>query len=443
MADGGSSASCAMTCGMSAAAAPTRRKRTHRRGVSRKLYVGPMASPDATTTAPVTRARVQAVDILRGLVMIIMALDHTRDFVHAAAMAFQPEDLAQTTPAIFMTRWITHFCAPVFMFSAGIGAFFRLERGGTRAGLSRFLVTRGLWLVLLEFTVERAGFFFEIGLDPLFLLILWALGMSMIALAALVHLPYGALLVLSVSMIALHNLLDAVSPAQVGAFAWLWRILHVQGLLVAGQPTVIVAYPLVPWIGVMAAGFCAGRVYRLPADRRRSVLLGLGLALMAAFVLVRALNVYGDPRPWIPQRDVTYTLLSFFNTTKYPASLAFLLMTLGPAIVFLAWADRIQVGERNPMLVFGRVPLFYFLLHIPLIHAIAIGLTWLRYGAAPFLLMPPPTLGTPRDRFPAEYGWNLWVVYGVWAVVVFALYPACVWFMRFKARRRDWWLSYL
>ncbi len=393
-------------------------------------------------TPPGLRARVQAVDILRGLVMIIMALDHTRDYVHAAAMAFQPEDLTQTTPAIFMTRWITHVCAPVFMFCAGTGAFFRLERGGSKADLSRFLVTRGLWLVVLEFTVERAGFFFQIGIDPLFLLVLWALGMSMVALAALVHLPLGALVAVSVAIVALHNLFDAVTPAQFGAFGWLWRILHVQGLLMP-TPVVIVAYPLVPWIGVMAAGFCFGRVYRLPPERRRAVMLRLGLALTAAFIVIRALNVYGDPRPWSPQRDAITTALSFLNTTKYPASLAFLLMTVGPALLFLAWADRLRLGDRHPLLVFGRVPLFYFLIHIPVIHAIAIALTWVRYGAAPFLFTPPPTLGTPRTVFPPDYGWDLWVVYAVWAATVVGLYPVCLWFMRLRTRRRQWWLSYL
>jgi uncharacterized membrane protein len=383
-------------------------------------------------------------DVLRGLVMIIMALDHTRDFVHSAAMVFQPEDLRQTTPAIFMTRWITHLCAPVFMFCAGAGAFLRLERGSTRLELSRFLWTRGFWLIVLEFTVVRAGFFFNLGIDPLFLLVFWALGLSMIALSVLVYLPYGVLLGLSIAMIALHNAFDGATPAQFGAYAWAWQILHAQGLLVASGPTVIVAYPLVPWIGVMAAGYCFARVYRLPAERRRAVLLRLGLALTAGFVVIRALNVYGDPRPWTVQSQTIYTWLSFLNTTKYPPSLAFLLMTLGPALLFLAWADRIRVSERHPLLVFGRVPLFYFVIHIPLIHATAIALTWLRYGAAPFLFTPPPTLGTPRTLFPPDYGWDLWVVYGVWAAAVLALYPACLWFMRLKARRRDWWwLSYL
>jgi uncharacterized membrane protein len=390
----------------------------------------------------VTSARVQAVDLLRGLVMVIMALDHTRDFVHNAAMAFQPENLALTTPAIFLTRWITHVCAPAFMFCAGIGAFLRLERGGTKAQLSRFLLTRGLWLIVLEFTVVRAGFFFDLGFDPLFLLVFWALGWSMIALALLVHVPYRILLGVSVAMIALHNLLDGVSPTRFGQFGWVWQILHVQSLL-STKPLVLVAYPLVPWIGVMTAGYCFGRVYRLSADRRRKLLMALGLSLCAAFVVVRAWNVYGDPRPWSVQPHPVFSVLSFLNATKYPASLSFLLMTLGPAIAFLGWVDRRRVRGSNPLLVFGRVPLFYFVLHIPLIHVLAIALPWLYYGAAPFLFLPPPTLGSPREAFPADYGWSLGVVYVVWAVAVAALYPVCLWFARLRARRRDWWLSYV
>jgi uncharacterized membrane protein len=250
------------------------------------------------------------------------------------------------------------------------------------------------------------------------------------------------LLAVSVAVIASHNLFDGVAPAELGSFAWLWRILHVPGLL-AIQPPTIVAYPLVPWIGVMAAGYCFGRIYRLPSDRRCQLLLRLGVALTAAFVILRGINIYGDPRPWAVQDRPILTVLSFLNTTKYPPSLSFLLMTLGPAMLFLAWAERLRVGERNPLLVFGRVPLLFFVIHIPIIHALAIALTWLRYGAAPFLLVPPPTLGTSRDVFPPDYGWDLWVAYAVTIVAVVLLYPICLSFARFKARRRDRWLSYL
>jgi len=383
-----------------------------------------------------------SIDILRGLVMVIMAIDHTRDFVHSAAMNFPPEDLARTTPAIFFTRWITHFCAPAFMFCAGLGAWFRLDRGGTVADLSRFLVTRGLWLIVLEFTVVHLGFFFNLDYSVVFLLVFWALGVSMIALALLVRLPYRALLIVSVGMIVLHNLTDGVSAARLGALAWVWQVLHQQALLVQ-SPAVIVAYPLVPWTFVMALGFCFGRVYQLPVERRRTLLIRLGFALTVAFVALRALNVYGDPRPWATQNQRVFTLLSFLNATKYPPSLAFLLMTLGPVIALLGWVEPLCPSERHPLVVFGRVPLFYFVVHIPLIHAVAIALTWLRYSAAPFLFVPPPTIGTPRQLFPPDYGWGLWTVYAVTTAAVLALYPVCLWFSRLKKRRGDWWLSYL
>ena len=377
--------------------------------------------------------------------MIVMALDHTRDFVHSAAMAFRPEDLAQTTPAIFFTRWITHFCAPVFMFSAGLGACLWLERRGrTTSALSRFLLARGLWLVLLEVTVVRFAFFFDADYRGLvLLLVFWVIGLGMIVLAGLIHLPFRVMLALSVAVIALHNLADGVQAASFGAASWLWNVLHQPGPIWTAGPVVVVAYPLVPWVAVMAAGFCCGRLYRLPAERRSRFLVRLGVLLTAAFVVLRFLNVYGDPNPWSAQRTPIYTVLSFLNTTKYPPSLLFLLMTLGPAIALLGWIDRARPADRHPVLVFGRVPMFYFVVHLFAIHAAAIALTWMRYGAQPFLFLPPPTLGTPRNLFPAGYGWSLAATYAVWLAVVAALYPACLWFSRLKERRRDWWIRYL
>lgn len=394
--------------------------------------------------AGVVRQRLASVDLLRGLVMVIMALDHTRDYVHEAAMISRPEDLAQTTAAIFLTRWITHVCAPVFMFCAGLGAFFWSERKGrTPANLSRFLLTRGLWLIVLEFTLVRVGFFFHLDYSLVILLVFWALGMCMIALAGLVHLPYRLLVVLSLGMILLHNAADGIRAADFGRWAWVWNVLHQQGVIQTGGPALLVAYPLIPWMGVMAAGFCFGRLYRLPSERRKPLFVRLGLALSAAFVVLRVLNVYGDPAPWTAQESFGFTVLSFLNTTKYPASLQFLLMTLGPAIALLGWIDDARPSDRNPLLVFGRVPLFYFVLHIPLIHAIAVFMTWLEYGVTPFLFLPPPTLGSPRELFPPDYGWSLGTTYLVWIAAVAALYPVCLWFSRIKARSRSWWISYL
>ena len=395
-----------------------------------------------------TRPRIAAVDLLRGLVMVIMALDHVREFVDRSAQAFRPEDLTQTTHAIFFTRWITHFCAPVFALTTGLGAFLRLERGNeTPRTLSWFLFTRGLWLVFLEWTVVRVGFFFNFDYSVVIMLVFWMLGLSMMALALLVHLPFRVLLAVSVGMIVCHNLFDRFRPQDFGSFAWLWNILHQPGGFPAMGRIIVIGYPLIPWIGVVAAGYCLGRVYMDagssdPAKRSR-FLIRLGIALSVAFVILRGLNVYGDPAPWSSQAKPLYTALSFLNTTKYPPSLDFLLMTLGPAIALLGWIDRARPKETNPLLVFGRTPMFYFVVHIPLIHIIAIGLTWLRYGATSFLVLPPPTLGTDRKLFPPDYGWDLWVTYAVWLLVVALMYPMCLWLMRLRQRRRDWWLSYL
>ncbi len=375
--------------------------------------------------------------------MALMAIDHTRDFVHAGAMAFRPEDLTQTTLAIFLTRWITHFCAPVFMFTAGIGAWFRLERGRSVGELSRFLWTRGLWLVLLELTVSRWGFFFSLDYSVVILLVLWALGMSMVALAGLVYLPYRVLLAISLTVVATHNLTDGVTATRFGPFGWLWQVLHQQSAITTGGPVIVVAYPLVPWVAVMALGYCFGRVYRLPAEPRRRLMVRLGLGLTIAFLALRAWNGYGDPVPWARQARPGLTLVSFLNCAKYPPSLDYLLMTLGPSIALLGWIDGVRAAERQPLLVFGRVPLFYYLLHLPLIHLAAVVLTYARYGSAPFVWLPPPTLGTPRQLFPGDYGWPLWVVYVVTAGVVTAMYPVCLWYARVKARRRAAWLSYL
>ena len=375
--------------------------------------------------------------------MVIMAIDHVRDFVHSGAMNFPPEDLSRTTAPIFLTRWITHICAPTFMLCAGLGAFLKLERDGSRPRLSWFLVTRGVWLVLLELTAVRLAFFFSFELDLVFLLVFWVLGIGMILLAGLIYLPHRLLLAGSITVIALHHLLDRVTATDLGAFGWAWNLLHQPGLIRQAGPTIIVGYPFIPWVAVIVLGFAIGRAFQLPADRRQTVFIGTGLALMIAFVALRWLNVYGDQRPWIGQATGLLTLLSFLNTSKYPPSLLFLLMTLGPALLLLGLFERARPSAGHPLIVFGRTPLFYFVAHLALAHAFAIGLTWLTYGSVPFLFTPPPTVGSPRDAFPPDYGWGLGAVYGVTLAVVVVLYPVCLKLSRLKASRRHWWLSYL
>ncbi len=392
--------------------------------------------------ASLPTARVQCVDALRGLVMIIMALDHTRDFFHSGAMTFQPDDLTRTTAVLFFTRWITHFCAPTFMFTAGLGAWLWLQRGRTKGELSSFLWTRGLWLVVLELTVLRFAFFFSLTEGSVMLTILWALGWSMVALGFLAHIPIRILAPLSIAVIVLHNLADSVRAAQFGGAAWIWNILHQNGAFRVHGALVLVAYPLVPWIFVMAAGFCFGPILAMAPPMRRWWMVRIGLGMTLAFIVIRAINIYGDPVRW-STKIPGMTVLSFLRVTKYPPSLDFLLMTLGPALLLMAFFDRLTFTKTNPLIVFGRVPLFYFLLHFLLVHVLTIPFALVHYGRAAFLLNPTPNMGGAANLYPPAYGYPLWVVYAVWIGVVVMLYPACLWFGRLKARRSDWWLGYL
>jgi uncharacterized membrane protein len=391
-------------------------------------------------------ARLSSIDALRGIVMIIMALDHVRDFFHAGAMSFSPTDLTRTTPILFFTRWITHFCMPVFMFTAGMGAFLFEQRSGCKGRLSRFLWTRGLWFILLELTVMQLSYSFNFSYKfLLLLLILWIFGICMIAMAALIHVPLRWLATLSVAMIVFHNLLDGINPTKPGVGTLLWALLHRPGVFPIGGKLVLLSYPVIPWIAVIAAGYCFGQVFLLEPARRRRLLVKLGLGITVAFVVLRAVNRYGDPAPWSHQSWVVFTVLSFLNCTKYPASLDFLLMTLGPAMLVLAYLDGRMFGPSNPVIIFGRVPMFYFVVHFYLIHLIAVVAAFIRYGksASAFIFNPLPSMGGPAQLFPANFGYSLGVVYGVWVLTVALLYPICRWFAKVKATRRDWWLGYL
>ena len=301
-----------------------------------------------TKTDRTIRERISSVDLLRGLVMVIMLLDHTREFVHADAFVFSPTDLSKTNVALFFTRWITHLCAPTFVFLAGTSIYLQRLRGKSQSELARFLVTRGLWLIVLEFTVVRLAVFFNLDYSFFGVAeVIWVFGVSMIVMAAIIYLPVWAAGAIGVAMIALHNLFDGVtvSPATsmagtppLDAWQTIWLFLHQPGFvpLLDGASKLFVAYPLMPWVGVMAAGYALGAVYARESQRRRKTLYILGGAAIVLFVVIRAVNVYGDPSPWSVQASPVFTVLSFLNTTKYPASFLFLLMTLGPALLILA-----------------------------------------------------------------------------------------------------------
>lgn len=325
----------------------------------------------------------------------------------------------------------------------GSGGVFWLNRGRTTAQLSPFLWKRGLWLVVLELTVLRFAMNFSLFSGVVLLSILWALGWSMVALGFLVRLPLRSLMIVSVLVIALHNLADPVQASQFGPAAWLWNILHQQGVFRLGSALILVAYPLAPWFAVMAAGFCFGPVMSLDPVRRRQRMLRLGFGFTAAFMLVRGINVYGDPQPWSPQAQPVMTVLSFLRCTKYPPSLDFLLMTLGPALILLAVFDGTRLSKNNPLIVFGRVPLFYFIGHFFVAHLLTIPLALLRYGHAGFLFNPQLPTGAVANPYPPDYGYSLGVAYLIWVTVIALMYPVCLWFARLKERRRDWWLSYI
>ncbi len=396
---------------------------------------------------PMQAPRLVSVDILRGLVMVIMALDHTRDFT--SYLRFAPEDLAHTYGALFFTRFITHFCAPVFAFLAGAGAFLSTSHGKSIPQVSRFLFTRGLWLVVLELTVVDFAWGFvpwaQAG-------VIWILGWSMVAMALIVRLPVRWIAVLGLGMIATHNLLDGINPASFGRLSWLWILLHSRGRIpLTTDFSFTVRYALIPWVGVMAVGFAFGTLLLRP-DRRRWILtIGIGATVM--FFLLRGLNAYGNgiaglsfgypysAGPWKVQPTLSLTVISFFNVLKYPPSLDYLLVTLGPALILLGLLDGAKAtrGLSRILMVFGRVPLFYYLLHIYLIHILA--------NLAALAFHQTIWHGTVIADFaqkPPGYGHGLPFVYAVWILAVALLYVPCLWFMKFRSRHRDWaWLTYL
>ncbi|HMY19203.1 MAG TPA: heparan-alpha-glucosaminide N-acetyltransferase domain-containing protein [Polyangium sp.] len=386
--------------------------------------------------APVNQrkaSRIDSIDALRGFVMILMAIDHVRDFI-GPHVAFRGIDVVKAGAPLFLTRWITHFCAPVFVLLAGTGAYFQTAHGKSPQELSKFLFTRGLWLVFLEITVIRLGWFFNVSYKMTALQVIWAIGWSMVALAAIVRLPIRFVGAFGVAMILLHNVFDGVSLDNP-----LWSVLHVSKMLkLDADHAVFVVYPLIPWVGVMAAGFALGAFVDVDAETRRRRFLRLGAACTLAFVVLRALNVYGDPLPREHYDSALHTILSFLNCTKYPPSLAYLLMTLGPALVALGLMERNDYPGKRILLVFGRAPLFYYVLHLYLIHAGSIALFVSVYGVQKSLS------SLQQFGMPEEMLFGLPVVYAGTALVVVLLYPLCRWFAELKRRRRDlWWLGYL
>jgi uncharacterized membrane protein len=378
--------------------------------------------------SPSRRTRDHSIDLLRGLVMVVMVLDHVRDF--STSRDFDPTDPDKTTLALFFTRWITHFCAPVFMLLAGAGAGISSVRGKDNPQLARFLLSRGLWLVFLELTWVRFGWLFNLDYHLAVGQVIWALGWCMVVLAGLIFLPRSLLFVVCSTLVLGHNALDGLEPERFGSMAWLWKILHVGGRLeIAPGHVLVVAYPLVPWIGVMGLGFLLGRAWERIS--RRQLIAG-GTVMIVAFLVLRIDGHYGDPHPFAARSGVR-TLFALLDCEKYPPSLDYLLMTLGPAILLLGLLrGRALDGPfARTLVVFGRAPMMFYLLHIPLVHAMTF----------PFRL----ALHLPLATGPFRHGLDLplWQVYALWLLAVAILWWPTKRWAELKATRKNAWLSYL
>jgi uncharacterized membrane protein len=387
----------------------------------------PALRPYDATVANTGGSRLTFLDFLRGVVVVLMAIDHVR--VYAGVPAGGP------SPGVFFTRWITNFVAPWFVFLAGTAAYLYGQRVRDRGALSRFLLTRGLWLVFLELTVIRVAWTFNFDFQHYMLAgVIWMIGWCMVLMAGAVYLPLKAIATVGLIIIAGHNVLPGGAPlGAIGQFLYFGGAVQ----LGANGPPLLILYVLIPWIGVMMAGYALGAVMQLPAERRDAICLRIGVAAVIAFVVLRAVGVYGDPRAWKPAMGV----LGFLNTAKYPASLQFLLMTLGPMFLLLPYAERARGRVADALVTFGRVPFFYYLLHIPTIHLAACVVSLIREGSVnPWLFGNHPLDPGP---VPPGYRWSLGLLYLVWAVVIAVLYVACRWYAGYKAAHRSRWLSYL
>jgi uncharacterized membrane protein len=402
-----------------------------------------MTTATTQETAVTQKVRISSIDLMRGIVMVIMALDHSREFFHLGGFFYDATNMQTTTPVLFFTRWITHFCAPTFVFLAGTSIFITSKRK-TPAELSLFLLSRGFWLLVIEVVVMRFALFFNFHYDVIVLQVIWAIGASMILMALLVRLPFKILLGIGLLITLTHNLGDGLRLQPGETFFGIWSLLKQPGFVPLTENTNILSfYPMLPWLGVMILGYCLGKLYtsEFGATARRKLLLQLGLICIALFIVIRFINVYGDPAPWSEQKNALYTFMSFLNCTKYPPSLLYLLMTLGPVLVLLSWMDQKSFSMANPLVVLGRVPMFFYILHFYILHSVSL-----------LLFMRKTNISLSEIDFhfnksfgglTPEAGYSLPWAFIAWISVVLLLYPFCYWYNNYKSTHRHWWLSYL
>lgn len=380
------------------------------------------------------RKRIVSIDLLRGLVMVLMVLDHTRVFF--TNLGFNPLDLTQSNTPLFLTRWVTHLCATTFVFLAGVSVYLSLKRGKTKTEQTRFLLIRGFWLIFLELTIISLAFSFSHG--SYIAGVIWVIGWSMIILALLIHLDMRSIGIFAILLIVGHNLFDGIQAEQLGNLGWFWAFLHqLKRFEVIGEFRFVLVYPLIPWVGVMAGGYAFGTVFTWEKQKRLHYLRNLGLGLLCSFVVIRGINIYGDPKPWSVQSSWGNTLLSFINCHKYPPSLVYLLITLSLAFFLLYFFEKYKLSMLNPLIIFGRVPLFFYLIHLWIIRLCAILFALLKYGFKATMRY----IGS--GDMPPDYGYDLHHVYVFCLMILIILYPCCFWFNNYKSKHNYWWLNYL
>ena len=386
--------------------------------------------------------RIESIDFLRGLVMIIMALDHVRDYFFFGSFTSNPTDLDSTTPLLFYTRIITHYCAPVFVLLTGTSAYLYGAKKN-KHDLSKFLLTRGIWLIFLEIIVNNFIWFFDPSYSLIVLQVIWAIGFSMLFLSGIIYFSNKIISVIGLVIICFHNLFDTFVFEGQSLHAILWYFLHQQSMIKISEHTSLVfGYPIIPWVGLMALGYVMGSLYtEYQSKERTSLLMKFGIYSVLAFIILRLTNFYGEPNHFAIQEKISFSVMALFNTTKYPPSLLYLLMTVGPSLILLSIIEKYKNKITDFFIVFGKVPLFYYFSHVFLIHITAIIFLIIENKDYNIMLNMTPFL--PNQYQLMEYGYPLWVVYLVWVIVILILYPICNKYMKYKSNSKKWWLSYL
>ncbi len=386
-------------------------------------------------------SRIKSIDIIRGFIMIIMALDHVRDLMHSSSISQSPTDLTTTTPELFFTRWITHLCAPIFVFLAGTSAYISLKRNNDVVAAKSHLLKRGLWLILLEFTIVNLGMFFDLGFHLILFEVIAAIGVGFIFLGLFLKLPSRYLGYIGLAIILLHNLFPLIPFGEKSTLqSVLNPLFNTTAIpLIAGK-IFVVGYPPIPWLGIMLVGFASGHFFELAPEKRNKLFVQLGVAVIGLFVSIRFINVYGDASQWTSQKTGLFTFLSFMNVTKYPPSLLFCLVTLGIMFLLIAYAEKLSAAVQEILSVYGKAPLFYFVVHFYLIHLITVAMLFMQGFEWSSMDFSTGTFGRPVD---IASGLPLWAIYLVWIGVVVALYKPCKWFGNYKATHKHWWLRYI